>query len=220
MQVTLVTIGAVLVALAILDLVVEVSPVKISWREAPKTWQRIACAVIGAIFIALGWLNPFGQEKLIALQLQSYYREEPRDGCFSSDEQGSNLVFKGRLVVEDLVSCKYTGGAESPERVYFFDVPQFADDRRIVEFQGEFGVDEAGDVMHSGAEAVWAVYQGREQLCTVHATWHRPGQCEIPKPARLRPDEPLRITETLVRRGVDNRDDLYLGIAGPRLVIR
>ena len=218
---SLVIIGAVLLALAVLDVVIEVSTIKVSWRQDPKRWQRVTLALVGIFFIAAGFIQPILTSKNEPVYLQPLYRAQPADGCFSAEEQGGNLLFSGSpLVVEDLVACKYSADSTIRERSYVFDLPVYAQSRSIVEFKGVFGIDEAEGVRHNGAEALWTIYHAGQQLCSVQAAWKDPATCKMGESTPLVPGEPLVIRETLVRSGEPDGGDLYLGVARPRLLLR
>ncbi|WP_138733097.1 hypothetical protein [Modestobacter excelsi] len=152
------------------------------------------------------------------VSIAGLYRDPSGDGCFSGGEPGSNLVLEGKIVaIEDLVMCNYTDPSREATRTYLFDIPGRYANQRIAGLSGMFGIDEADDVQHPGARAVWTVNQGGRQICAVEASWKVPGKCVVDEKQVLQPDEPLEIRETLVSRGGGSEGNLYLGIGKPRL---
>ncbi|WP_448642359.1 hypothetical protein [Geodermatophilus sp. URMC 63] len=215
--------------LAALGVKVTVPGINIDLKEQLENWQRVLVASTGIGLTVIGLLfsvnmipTPGSEDEHRAnddLQLADYYADNEGDTCFTGAPY--NLVFGDDLfVVEEQVQCRYTPADVSRPQVYTFNIPKYAPGAKIVGFSGTFGIDESGDANHPGAEAFWTVSQDERVLCEPRAEWKKLANCDIKNPIEIVPDEPLVITEVLVRFGPHNGGELFLGIALPRLEIR
>lgn len=195
----------------------------LGWYMSGKLrFISMGLALLGAAATSV-WLSNSQLQSTIGLT--GLYDEQGGDKCYRGiDVEHASITLSGRKTQREFVTCQYSEKSPSMQRTYFFNLPTQTEGQEVVDFRGDFGIDEDDSLIdaleHPDAVGAWVVSQAGQELCRVRASWKYPATCSVAANITLRPGEPLVIEETLILGpGEVPQQFLWLGISKPRLVV-